>query len=213
MWFSSLPNWSPPPAPKGGLPGARGRDSTVAVGSRSLFRGPPAEEGRTLPGAPLTFRNLMLSRWWHYSPAPMGWPFQNRQTLKQLPLRVDRLETTPRQAGDWRPDFQPMASPWRPNCGVNMVVAARWLGRPVAGVAHFPALVPSTRVARHFQRETGSAPHSSAVWRHVVVCGMVQQGPQNRAVPPFGDQRGRSATSEAQQGSDVPRPLACLQIS
>ena len=54
LWFSSLPNLSPPPAPKGGLPGARGRDSTVAVGSRSLFRGPPAEEGRTLPGAPLT---------------------------------------------------------------------------------------------------------------------------------------------------------------
>ena len=40
----------------GGLPNLeqRGRDSTVAVGSRSRFRGPPAEEGYALLGAPLT---------------------------------------------------------------------------------------------------------------------------------------------------------------
>ena len=76
----------------GGLPNLeqRGRDSTVAVGSRSRFRGPPAEEGYALPGAPLTPES---PKRWHYSPAPMGWLFQNRQTLKQLPLQVDRLET------------------------------------------------------------------------------------------------------------------------
>ena len=140
----------------------------------------------------------MLSRWWHYSPAPMGWPFQNRQTLKQLPLRVDRLETTPRQAGDWRPDFQPMASPWRPSCGVNMVVAARWLGRPVAGVAHFPALVPSKVCVSHaFQARNrlGTAQLRGMPSRCGVRTGLTGPSEPGRAAGrrparPVGDQRG-----------------------
>ena len=200
MWFSSLPNLSPPPAPKGGLPGARGRDSTVAVGSRSLFRGPPAEEGYALPGAPLTSE----------SPKPYvesvvallsgsdGLAI-SKSTDSQAAAITSRLTgNAPRQAGDWRPDFQPMASPWRPSCGVNMVVAARWLGRPVAGVAHFPALVPSTVCVSHAfpaRNRLGTAQLRGMPSRCGVRTGLTGPSEPGRAAGrrparPVGDQRG-----------------------
>ena len=80
----------------GGLPNLeqRGRDSTVAVGSRSRFRGPPAEEGYALPGAPLTSES---PKRWHYSPAPMGW-------LRWVGyFKIDRLSSSCHyKSTDWK---------------------------------------------------------------------------------------------------------------